>query len=97
MSYINSTLFFEPVQTKTKNGDKRIMFKARSKSGGAKAELFAIRLDNLTAREELTLMRYFKKISFSASVHIKRKTRKTYSSKKYSVSRKKSFRNKKLK
>lgn len=74
MSYINSTLFFEPCVTKTKSGDKRIMFKARSKSGGAKGELFPVDLGNLTAREERTLMKYFKKIMFSASIHIKRRT-----------------------
>lgn len=76
MSYINSTLFFEPITATTRTGDKRLYFKARSKSGGAKAELFPIRLDKLSAREERTLMRYFRKIGFSCSVHIKRRTKK---------------------
>lgn len=88
MSYINSTLFFEPTIAQTKYGDKRIMFKARSKSGGAKAELFPIKLDSLTPREEKTLMRYFSKIGFSCSVHIRRRSSKA-KSRKYSGSRKK--------
>lgn len=78
MSYINSTLFFEPVTTKNKFGEKVIYFKAKSKRGGAKAELFPTLLDNLNARELSTLMRYFKKINFSCSVHIKRKLSNKY-------------------
>lgn len=78
MSYINSTLFFEPIITTTRAGDKRLYFKARSKSGNAKAELFPIRMDKLSSREERTLMRYFKKIGFSCSVHLKRRTGKKY-------------------
>ena len=76
MSYINATLFFEPLSTKTKYGDKRIMFKAKSRSGGAKAELFPVKLDSLTAREEKTLLKYLSKIKFSATVHIQRKSTK---------------------
>ena len=78
MSYINSTLFFEPVTTKNKYGEKVIYFKAKSKRGGAKAELFPTLLDNLNARERATLMRYFKKINYSCSVHIKRKLTRKY-------------------
>jgi len=72
MSYINSTLFFEPTTTTTKTGVKKLYFKARSKSGGAKAELFPINLDKLSLREERAFYRYCKKIGFSCSVHIKR-------------------------
>jgi len=82
MSYINSTLFFEPVTTTTRTGERKLYFSARSKSGGAKAELFPIKLDALSSREYRALCRYFKKIGFSCSVHIKRRTKSPYSSSK---------------
>lgn len=83
MSYINTTFFFEPTMARTRAGDKRLYFKARSKSGGAKAELFPIKLSNLTVREERTLMKYFKKIGFSCSTHVMRRSTKNNYSKKY--------------